>query len=61
VTFLRSHVTGSNDAVLNEVGRTTAVSGGGASWTRDALGHSFGTPPRGPAGQRQSRRLDLYD
>jgi hypothetical protein len=26
-----------------------------------ALGHSFGTPPRGPAGQRQSRGLDQYD
>ena len=24
--FLRSHVTGGNDAILNEVGRTTAVS-----------------------------------
>jgi hypothetical protein len=26
-----------------------------------ASGHSFGTPPRGPAGQRQSRGLDQYD
>jgi hypothetical protein len=26
-----------------------------------ALGYSFGTPPRGPAGQRQSPGLDLYD
>jgi hypothetical protein len=26
-----------------------------------ALGHSFGTTPRGPAGQRQSWGLDLYD
>jgi hypothetical protein len=26
VTFLRSHVTDSNDVILNEVGRTTAVS-----------------------------------
>jgi hypothetical protein len=26
VTFLRSHVTGSNDAILSEVGRTMAVS-----------------------------------
>jgi hypothetical protein len=26
VTFLRSHVTGSNDVILNEVGQTTAVS-----------------------------------
>jgi hypothetical protein len=34
MTYLRSYITGSNDAILNEVGRTTAVSGGGASWTR---------------------------
>jgi hypothetical protein len=26
VTFIRSHVTGSNDAILSEVGRTMAVS-----------------------------------
>jgi hypothetical protein len=26
VTFLRSHVTGSNDAILYEAGRSTAVS-----------------------------------
>jgi hypothetical protein len=45
------HVTGTNDTILNEGGRTTAV----------ALGHSFGTPPRGPAGQRQSPGLVSYD
>jgi hypothetical protein len=28
---------------------------------RDASGHGFGTAPRGPAGQRQSRGLDQYD
>jgi hypothetical protein len=55
VTFLRSHVTGSNDAILTEVGRTTAVSFVGThDGPGDALGHSFGTPPRGPAGQRKS-------
>jgi hypothetical protein len=50
MTYLRSYVTESNDAILNEVGRTTTVSPvrahhglGGAS------GHSFGQP-RGPAG-----------
>jgi hypothetical protein len=34
---------------------------GGAFKPGLALGHSFGTPPRGPAGQRQSPGLDLYD
>jgi hypothetical protein len=38
VTYLRSYITGSNDIILNEVGRNTAVSGGGASWTRNSLG-----------------------
>jgi hypothetical protein len=59
VTYLRSYVTGNNDAILNEIGWTTAVSlvGGGASWTRRCVG----TSPRGPAGQRQSRGLDQYD
>jgi hypothetical protein len=52
---------GSNDAILNEGGQTTAVFGGGACRPGFALGHSFGTPPRGPAGQRQSPGLDLYD
>jgi hypothetical protein len=59
MTYLRSYVTGSNDAILSEVGRTTAVSlveahhgPGGES------GHSFGTPPRRPAGECQSRGLD---
>jgi hypothetical protein len=54
------HVTGSNDAIRNEGGRTTAVFGGGASRPGCALGHSFGTP-RGPAGQRKSPGLDWYD
>jgi hypothetical protein len=26
-----------------------------------ASGHSVGTPPRGPAGQRHSQGLDQYD
>jgi hypothetical protein len=30
VTYLRSYVTGSNDAILGEVGQTTAVSPVGA-------------------------------
>jgi hypothetical protein len=58
---VRPHVTGSNDAILNEGGRTTAVFGGGAFRAGFVLGHSFGTPPRGPAGQHQSRGLDWYD
>jgi hypothetical protein len=41
---------GSNDAILSEAG-------GGASETRVCSG----TPPRGPAGQRQSQGLDWYD
>jgi hypothetical protein len=62
VTYLRSYVTGSNDAILNEVGRTTAVSLEGAyHGPGGASGHGFGTPPRGPAGQRRSRGLDQYD
>jgi hypothetical protein len=62
VTQLRPHVTGSNDAILSEVGQTTAVSLVGAHLRPGfALGHSFGTPPRGPAGQHQSRDLDWYD
>jgi hypothetical protein len=53
---------GSNDASLCEAGRTTAVSLVGTHHgPGDALGLSFGTPPRGPAGQRQSRRQDQYD
>jgi hypothetical protein len=49
-------VTGSNDAILNAVGWTTAVYlVGTQTWPGVALEHSFGTPPRGPAGQRQSR------
>jgi hypothetical protein len=51
---------GSNDVILNEGGRIKDVFWGDTLWTWDALGHSFGTPRRGPAGQRQSRSLDLY-
>jgi hypothetical protein len=49
VTFLRSHVTGSNDAILSEVGRTTDVSlvgmhhGPGMRWDT-ALGHLLVVP-----------------
>jgi hypothetical protein len=49
VTCLRSHVTGSNDAILNEVGRTTVVSlvgthhGPGMRWDT-ALGHLLVVP-----------------
>jgi hypothetical protein len=49
VTFLRSHVTGSNDAILSEVGRTMAVSlvgthhGPGMRWDT-ALGHFLVVP-----------------
>jgi hypothetical protein len=50
-------VTRSSDAILNEVGWTTAVYPVGAQpWPGGALEHSFGTP-RGPAGQRQSGGL----
>jgi hypothetical protein len=35
--LLRSHVKGSNDATLGEVGLTTAVPSGGASWTRKCV------------------------
>jgi hypothetical protein len=62
VTYLRSYVTGGNDAILNEVGQTTPVS---LVWVHHgpggASGHSFGTPPCGPAGQWQSQGLDQYD
>jgi hypothetical protein len=48
VTILRSYVTGSNDAILNDVSQTMAVSLVGAHHEPGgALGHSFGTPPRG--------------
>jgi hypothetical protein len=47
--------TGSNDAILSEVGSTTAVYLVGAQpRPGNASEHSLGTPPRGPAGQRQS-------
>jgi hypothetical protein len=59
MTDLRSYVIGSNDAILNEDGWTTAVSLVGAHHgPGGASGHSFGTPPRGTAGQRQSWGLD---
>jgi hypothetical protein len=59
MAYLRSYVTGSNDAILNEVGRTAAVSLVGARHgPGGASRRSFGTHPRGPAGQRQSRCLD---
>jgi hypothetical protein len=62
MAFLRTYVTGSNDAILNEVGRTMAVSLVGAHQRPGvALGHSFGTPPRGPVGQRRSWGRDWYD
>jgi hypothetical protein len=62
MAYLRTYVTGSNDSILNEVGRTTAASLVGAIQRPGvASGHSFGTPLRGPAGQRQSRGLDDYD
>jgi hypothetical protein len=48
---------GGNDTILGEVGRAMAVFGVDVSWTRDALGHSLGTPPCGPAGQWQSSGL----
>jgi hypothetical protein len=56
VPYLRSYVTGSNDAILGEVGRTTAVALVGVHHGPEGVsGHSFGTAPRGPTGQRQSR------
>jgi hypothetical protein len=62
VTYLRSYVIGSNDAILNEVGRTMAVSLAGAHHgPGGVLGHRFGTPTRGPAGQSQYWGLDYYD
>jgi hypothetical protein len=62
MTYLRSYVTYSNDAILDKVDRTTALSLVGAHHVLgNALGHSFGTPTRSPGGQRQSRGLDYYD
>jgi hypothetical protein len=59
MTYLRRHVTVSNDAILNEVGRTMAVSLVGAHQRPGVMSrHSFGTTPHGPAGQCQSRGLD---
>jgi hypothetical protein len=62
MNYLWSCVIGSNDAILNEVGRTTDVSLVGVHHRPEgASGHSFGTPPSGPAVERQSRGLDWYD
>jgi hypothetical protein len=62
MTFLRKYVTGSNDAILNKIGGTTAVSlVGGHQRPGVTSGHSFGPPRRGPAGQHQSRGLDQHD
>jgi hypothetical protein len=59
MTYLRSCDTTRNDAILNDVGRTMAVSLVGAHHGPEgASGHSFGTPPRGSTGQRQSRDRD---
>jgi hypothetical protein len=59
---LRLYVTGNNDAILDDVARNTAVSLVGVHHIPEgASGRSFGTPPRGPAGQRQSHVLDQYD
>jgi hypothetical protein len=45
MTYLRSYVTGSNDAILSEVGRTTAVSLVGAhQGPGSALGHLLMVP-----------------
>jgi hypothetical protein len=62
VTFVRSHITGSNDVILNEVGRTTAVSFGGTHhgpgmrWGT-ALGHLLVVP----LGNDSPGCLVLYD
>jgi hypothetical protein len=62
MTYSRSYFTGSNDAILNDVGLTMAVSLVG---THHGLGgaskHSFATPPHGPTGQLESWGLDQYD
>jgi hypothetical protein len=62
MTYLRPYVTGSIDAILNEVGQTTAVSLVGAHHgSEDVLEHRFGIRPHGPAGQCQPRSLEQYD
>jgi hypothetical protein len=61
VTFLRSYVTGTNDAILIEVGRTTAVSGGGRQQPEGALIHISGTPPRGPRRATTDSGSELVD
>lgn len=56
---LRAYITGSNATILSEVGQTTAMSLMGAHHgPGGASGHSFGTPPRGPAWQIQCQGLD---
>jgi hypothetical protein len=55
MTYLKSYVIDSNDAILNEVGRTTAVSLMGVHHGPEGVsGHIFGTPPLDPTRQRQS-------
>jgi hypothetical protein len=55
MAFLKTYVTDSNDAILNEVGRTTVVSLVGSRHRPGvASRHNFGTPPRRPVGQRHS-------
>jgi hypothetical protein len=56
MTYLRPYVTGSNDAILNGVVRTTAVLWWGRIMDQGVHRDSFGTPPRGPTGC-QSRGL----
>jgi hypothetical protein len=59
MTYLRPHITGGNDDILNEVGRTMTMSLVGAHQGPGVASiHSFGTPPRGPAGQCQSWGLN---
>jgi hypothetical protein len=59
---LRSYISGSNDTILNEVGRTTAVSLVGVHHGPEGTsGHTFGTPPRGLTEQCQSQGLAQYD
>jgi hypothetical protein len=60
MTPLRSYVTGSINAILNEVGQITAVPRVRAHCGPEgASGHSFRTP-RVPTGH-QSQGLDQYD
>jgi hypothetical protein len=61
VTQLRPHVTDSNEPSSLRLVELRLSSVGAHLRPGFALGHSFGTPPRGSAGQRQSRGLDWYD